>query len=43
MALPVDILKTALMQGKDGRAEILRHMLTVINKPKPNLAHMRHA
>lgn len=36
--LPVDILKTALMQGKDGRAEILRHMLTVINKPKTKLS-----
>jgi polyribonucleotide nucleotidyltransferase len=31
--LPVDILKKALLQGKEGRAEILRHMLTTISKP----------
>ncbi len=31
--LPVDILKKALAQGKEGRAEILRHMLTIIDKP----------
>ncbi|HEX7632862.1 MAG TPA: polyribonucleotide nucleotidyltransferase [Candidatus Saccharimonadales bacterium] len=32
--LPVDILKQALLQGKDGRAEILKHMLTTISEPK---------
>ena len=26
--LPVEVLKKALMQGKDGRAEILKHMLS---------------
>lgn len=31
--LPVEILKKALMQGKEGRAEILKHMLTTISKP----------
>ena len=31
--LPVEILKQALLQGKEGRAEILRHMLTTISKP----------
>lgn len=31
--LPVEILKKALLQGKEGRAEILRHMLTTISKP----------
>ena len=31
--LSVDILKQALMQGKAGRAEILKHMLSVIDKP----------
>ncbi len=36
--LPVEILKTALMQGKDGRAEILAHMLTVISEPKSALS-----
>jgi polyribonucleotide nucleotidyltransferase len=33
--LPVEILKLALLQGKDGRAEILAHMLTTISEPKP--------
>lgn len=32
--LPVDVLKQALLQGKDGRAEILEHMLTTISEPK---------
>lgn len=31
--LPVDILKQALLQGKEGRAEILEHMLTTISEP----------
>jgi polyribonucleotide nucleotidyltransferase len=36
--LPVDILKKALMQGKDGRAEILKHMLSVIPQPRKDLS-----
>ena len=32
--LPVDILKQALMQGKEGRAHILEHMISVIGEPK---------
>lgn len=32
--LPVNILKDALMQGKEGRAHILKHMLETM--PKPN-------
>ena len=31
--LPVETLKKALVQGKDGRAHILEHMLTTIAKP----------
>jgi polyribonucleotide nucleotidyltransferase len=31
--LPVDILSKALLQGRDGRAHILEHMLTTIDKP----------
>jgi polyribonucleotide nucleotidyltransferase len=31
--LPVSILKQALLQGKDGRAHILEHMLTTISEP----------
>jgi polyribonucleotide nucleotidyltransferase len=31
--LPVDVLKQALLQGKDGRAEILAHMMTTIKQP----------
>ncbi len=36
--LPVEILKTALTQGKEGRAEILKHMLSVISEPKSSLS-----
>lgn len=36
--LPVDVLKQALMQGKDGRAHILDHMLTVLQRPKSELS-----
>jgi len=36
--LPVDILKQALMQGRDGRAEILKHMLTTIAEPRDHLS-----
>lgn len=32
--LPVEVLKSALLQGKDGRAHILEHMLSVIAEPK---------
>lgn len=32
--LPVSVLKQALEQGKQGRAQILEHMLTTISKPK---------
>ncbi|HSD55855.1 MAG TPA: polyribonucleotide nucleotidyltransferase [Candidatus Saccharimonadales bacterium] len=32
--LPVEVLKEALMQGKEGRAHILEHMLSVIAGPK---------
>jgi polyribonucleotide nucleotidyltransferase len=32
--LPVSILKQALEQGRDGRAHILDHMLSVISEPK---------
>lgn len=31
--LPVEVLKQALEQGRQGRAEILEHMKTVISKP----------
>jgi polyribonucleotide nucleotidyltransferase len=36
--LKVDILTKALMQGKEGRAEILKHMLTTIAKPNKELS-----
>lgn len=36
--LPVDILKEALMKGKEGRAEILKHMLSIISEPKKELS-----
>jgi polyribonucleotide nucleotidyltransferase len=36
--LPVDILKQALVQGKEGRAHILEHMLTTIAEPKKELS-----
>lgn len=36
--LPIEILKQALMQGKEGRAEILRHMLTTIAVPRNDLS-----
>lgn len=31
--LPVEVLEKALLQGKEGRAEILEHMVSVIDKP----------
>ena len=36
--LPVELLKQALMQGKAGRAEILKHMVSVISEPKKDLS-----
>ncbi len=36
--LPVEVLGEALQKGKVGRAEILKHMLTVIAKPRPKLS-----
>jgi polyribonucleotide nucleotidyltransferase len=36
--LPVNILKQALEQGKQGRAEILEHMLTTLAAPKSELS-----
>lgn len=36
--LPVDVLKQALMQGKEGRAHILEHMLTTIKEPRPEIS-----
>jgi polyribonucleotide nucleotidyltransferase len=36
--LPVDVLKEALLQGKDGRAHILEHMLTVMAEPRKEMS-----
>ncbi|MCA9332831.1 polyribonucleotide nucleotidyltransferase [Candidatus Saccharibacteria bacterium] len=36
--LSVDVLKQALMQGKEGRDEILRHMLTTISEPRTEMS-----
>ncbi len=36
--LPVETLKKALMQGKEGRAHILEHMLTTIAEPRKELS-----
>jgi polyribonucleotide nucleotidyltransferase len=36
--LPVDILKQALLQGKQGRAEILAHMLTTLPEPRKEMS-----
>jgi polyribonucleotide nucleotidyltransferase len=36
--LPVDILKQALMQGKEGRAEILAHMITTMPEARKELS-----
>jgi polyribonucleotide nucleotidyltransferase len=36
--LPTEILAKALQQGKEGRAEILQHMISVISGPKPELS-----
>ncbi len=36
--LPISVLKQALMQGKTGREEILRHMLATISQPNKQLS-----
>ncbi len=36
--LPVDVLKKALLQGKEGRAHILEHMLTTIKTPRSEMS-----
>ncbi|GAC1387858.1 MAG: polyribonucleotide nucleotidyltransferase [Candidatus Saccharimonadales bacterium] len=36
--LPVSVLKEALMQGKEGRAHILRHMLTTLSEPRTEMS-----
>lgn len=36
--LPLDILEQALMQGKDGRNRILKHMLDTISEPRKELS-----
>jgi polyribonucleotide nucleotidyltransferase len=36
--LPVAVLKQALMQGKDGRAYILKHMLETLAEPRKELS-----
>lgn len=36
--LPTDILRSALMQAKEGRAHILEHMLSVLAAPKTELS-----
>jgi polyribonucleotide nucleotidyltransferase len=36
--LKVDVLKQALMQGKEGRAEILKHMLTTLPEPRKEMS-----
>ncbi len=36
--LPVEILKKALLQGKEGRAHILEHMLTTMPEPRKTMS-----
>jgi polyribonucleotide nucleotidyltransferase len=36
--LPVETLRAALMQGKDGRADILKHMLDTLSEPRKELS-----
>ncbi len=36
--LGADILKQALMQSKDGRAQILKHMLTILPEPRKEMS-----
>lgn len=36
--LPVEVLKQALLQGKEGRAHILQHMLTTLPEPRQEMS-----
>ncbi len=36
--LPVEILRKALLQGREGRLEILDHMLTTLGRPRTSLS-----
>ena len=36
--LPVETLRAALMQGKDGRAEILKHMVGILSEPRKEMS-----
>jgi polyribonucleotide nucleotidyltransferase len=36
--LPVDVLKQALLQGKEGRAHILKHMMTTLDEPRKEMS-----
>lgn len=36
--LPIDVLKQALLQGKEGRSFILKHMLTTLPAPRKELS-----
>jgi polyribonucleotide nucleotidyltransferase len=36
--LPVDVLRRALLQGKEGRAHILEHMLTTLPEPRKEMS-----
>jgi polyribonucleotide nucleotidyltransferase len=36
--LPIEVLKQALMQGKEGRAHILEHMMSVMPEPRKELS-----
>ncbi|HVI69146.1 MAG TPA: polyribonucleotide nucleotidyltransferase [Magnetospirillaceae bacterium] len=36
--LPIDVLEQALMQGKDGRNRILKHMMDTISEPRKELS-----
>lgn len=36
--LPVDVLSQALLQGKEGRAHILEHMLTTLAEPRKEMS-----
>lgn len=36
--LPVDVLRQALEQGKEGRAHILDHMISILSEPRPDLS-----
>lgn len=36
--LPVDVLREALQKGKEGRAKILEHMLTILSAPREKMS-----